>query len=179
MQEREFVDALIKTIRERFPGSSTLRANDNYTLGIPDVLAWIPNCSVDLSVRSVPGVCWAIAIEAKALHPLMPDPFHRGRRIGKMLKHPFSGPQISTLRMLVRSGVEAFGLVRASADTAFRIHPDKLPADTGNFTYDEMIEVGEVVKRQSGQWRFWREGEADGEISGAGHRNDPGDRAPS
>jgi hypothetical protein len=172
LQERGFVDALIKTIHRQHPGATTLRASDNYTLGIPDLMIWIP-------LRTADGApilrrTWSLAIEAKALHPLMPDPFHRGRRIGQMLKHPFTGPQISLLRMMARSGVDAFGLVRASEDTAFRIHPDALPAETGNFTYDEMVAIGRPIKREHNLWLF-SSGEAHDQVPGAGHRGDPGD----
>ena len=77
--EKGFVDSLIKTIKT-LEGSVALRPSDSYTLGIPDLLAWIP-------LRTTVGRPWSIAIEAKQLHPLMEDPFHKGRRTGKMLKH--------------------------------------------------------------------------------------------
>lgn len=156
MQEREFVDGLLKTIRAKFPQSTVIRPADSYTLGIPDVLAWIP-LTERVTELAPHERCrpWAVVIEAKQLHPLMEDPLHRGRRIGQMLKHPFTGPQISTLRMLARSSVDAFGLVRASADAAFRIHPDDLPAKTGNFTHEELVQVGKLIYRRNGLWQFW------------------------
>src|SRR5690606_4767776 len=149
---------LIKTIRKQFPASVVVRPSDNYTLGIPDVLAWISLYELGAAganhERCRP---WAVAIEAKTLHPLMPDPFHRGRRTGMMLKHPFTGPQISLLRMMARSNVDAFGLVRASEDTAFRIHPDDIPGRTGNFTHEELVSLGKPIRRVNGIWQFWEE----------------------
>ena len=72
MREHEFVDALMSTIRKLSREATVIRPADSYTLGVPDVLGWIPSMST----------VWAVAIEAKALHPLMEDPFHRGRRTG-------------------------------------------------------------------------------------------------
>lgn len=161
MVEKGFVDTLIKTLEYRYGDKGVvIRANDRYTLGIPDV------------------ICFAymdptIAIEAKQIQPLMPDPFRKGRRIGQMLEHPFMGPQISMLRRLEAAGVDAFGLVRASLDTAFRIQPSDLPAKTGNFTFEELVKIGRPIHRREGLWRFW-EYEHD-QVSGPGHRDDPRD----
>jgi hypothetical protein len=160
MVERSFVDAIIETIGKRWDGAVVIRASDRYTLGIPDVLAWPKGRS-------------SIAIEAKQLHPLMPDPFHKGRRTGLMLKHPFEGPQISMLRQLGGVGVESFGLVRASLDTAFRIQPQDLPTKTGNFTYEELVKIGRPIHRREGLWRFW-EDEHD-QVPSPRYRDDPRD----
>lgn len=148
MNERGFVDALYKTL-QGFDGAMVLRPNDGMTLGIPDLLAWIPWSFVTNTA------VWPIAIEAKQLQPLMKDPFHRGRRTGKLLKHSFTGPQISMLRRMKHAGVDAFGIVRASADTAFRIEPDDLDAKTGNLTHEDMVTFGRRVIRKDGLWRFW------------------------
>lgn len=145
MSEKAFVDSLIKTI-EKFDCAVVIRPNDQRTIGIPDILGYIPL-----------GYVWAIAIEAKELHPLMEDPFHKGRRTGQMLKHAFTGPQVSMLRKMNKAGVDAFGLVRASRDTAFRIHPKDISAKTGNFTHEEMVEIGTEVTRDKGVWNFWGE----------------------
>lgn len=163
MNERNFVDALLDTISGRWPATVTQRSSDRYTLGIPDVLAWIR--SGDAS--------WSIAIEAKQLHPLMPDWSRKGRRTGLMLKHPFMGPQISMLRRLHNVGVDAFGLVRVTLDTAVRIHPKDLPAKTGNFTYEELVQSGRAIHLREGHWHFW-ENEHD-QVPGPGYRDDPRD----
>jgi hypothetical protein len=164
--EKGFVDALIKTVNS-FGEAIAVRPSDNYTMGIPDVLGWIP---VDKRPGSVVPVTWSIAIEAKELKPLMDDPFHKGRRTGKMLKHEFTGPQVSMLRKMKRAGVDAFGLVRASGDTAFRLEPEDIPARTGNFTHEELVKFGRVVRRENGLWKFW---EADfDKILGSRHRDD-------
>lgn len=160
MDERLFVDSIIATISKRWEGAVTQRSSDRYTLGIPDVLGW---------VKDHP----ALAIEAKQIHPLMEDPFHRGRRTGLMLKHAFMGPQISMLRRLHAVGVDAFGLVRASLDTAFRIHPNDLPTKTGNFTHEELVKIGRPIHKREGLWRFWEH--EHGQVSGPGHRDDPRD----
>jgi len=159
VSEKLFVDALMTTFRRVFPKSVVVRPSDSYTLGIPDLLAWTP-------ARF--GTC-AVAIEAKCLNPLMPDPFHKGRRTGKMLKHPFMGPQIAMLRRMKDAGVDAFGIVRVSEDTAYRFEPEDIPAKTGNFTYDEMVKIATPVRRESGVWIFWEA--IDGRILGSRHRN--------
>lgn len=157
MVERDFVDALIASIRGFYGylpnGIVIQRSSDRYTLGIPDILTW--------------SELGTMAIEAKQLSPLMADVGHRGRRTGLMLKHPFMGPQISMLRNFKGVGVAAFGIVRASADTAFRIEPEDLPAKTGNFTYDELIKIGQPVYRKDGQWQLWET--TNEKISSPGH----------
>jgi hypothetical protein len=169
MNEKEFVDALIRQIRKGFAGACAIRPSDRYSLGLPDVLAWIPT---DGRMGPRP-LTWSIAIEAKSLHPLMPDPFHKGRRTGQMLKHAFQGPQVSMLRKMKDSGVDAFGLVRASDDTAFRIEPEDIPAKTGNFTHEELVKFGTPVRRENGLWVFWEAD--DGEVLGSRHRDDSGE----
>jgi hypothetical protein len=166
MIEKGFVDSLIKTI-QRAKLNFIYRPADGYTLGIPDIFGTVREGDRSLF----------LAIEAKQIKPLMDDPFHKGRRTGKMLKHAFSGPQISTLRKLKKVGWEAFGLVRVSRDTAFRIEPEDIPVKTGNFTYEELVEFGRPVHRESGVWRFWRN-ENDSYIFGARHRDDSGDGDP-
>ena len=142
--EKDFVTSLISSIHAKWSGAYVIRSSDRFTLGVPDILAWCP-------MGEWPH---AIAIEAKQLTPLMRDPFHRGRRTGDMLKHPFMGPQISTLRKMKRAGVDARGIVRASEDTAFMFDPDLLPAKTGNFTHTWMLQYGVALKREGGAWRL-------------------------
>jgi hypothetical protein len=145
MSERSFVDSVMDSIMGSWPQAFIIRPADNYTLGIPDLLAWIPVQRPDP---------WSVAIEAKRLDPLMEDPFCKGRRTGLMLKHIFSGPQISMLRSLKRAGVTAFGLVQASATCAFIIEPEQLNPKTGNFTWEEMVEFRPLPRTREG-WAFW------------------------
>jgi hypothetical protein len=168
MTEKGFVDSLKKQIEKGFHRAVVVRPSDNFSLGIPDLLAWIP---VENRPELGPPVVWAVAIEAKQLTPLMEDPFHKGRRIGQMLKHPFTGPQVSMLRKLGDAGVDAFGLVRASSDTAFRFDPYHIPANTGNFTHEELVEFGAPIQRVNGIWQFWST--TNGHIPGPRHRDDP------
>lgn len=144
--EKTFVDALIKSAKHEWPDCVVLKSSDQFTLGIPDILIW----GVQIQPRR--GVTWAL--EAKALFPLMEDHRVRGRRTGKMLKHAFSGPQISTLRKLFDNDCQAYGIVRVSNDTALMIRPERLPK-SGNFTHEEMLDLGTPVKRVDGIWRFW------------------------
>lgn len=144
MNEKGFVDSLIKTFKS-MGGSVVLRPADKFTLGAPDLLVWIREGDHHRAT--------SIAIEAKQISPLMEDPFHRGRRTGRMLKHPFSGPQISFLRKLSATGVYASGIVRASSDIAFQFHPSNLCHETGNFTHEEMVKFGTVIRRRhDGAW---------------------------
>lgn len=170
MAEKVFVDAIIRTIM-KFDRAVTIRPNDQMTIGIPDVLGYIPLLSPPSTPPGRLARIWVVAIEAKELHPLMEDPFHKGRRTGQMLKHAFTGPQVSMLRKMSEAGVDAFGIVRASSDTAFRIHPDDISAKTGNFTHEEMVEFGTEVTRSNGVWNFW--GENYGQIFSSRHRNNP------
>ena len=148
MAEKAFVDALFRTIQKLSSGECcTWRPADSYTMGLPDVMGIIKN-------YSTPNP-WSIAIEAKELKPLMEDPFHKGRRTGRMLKHPFTGPQVSFLREFKEAGGDAFGLVRASSDIAFRLEPEDIPPETGNFAHEELVRLGRPVYREKGLWRFW------------------------
>lgn len=164
MVEKDFVDSLLNTIKRRFPGSVSVRPSDNYTLGMPDILAWVP------VMGPYP---WSLAIEAKKIRPLLKDPHDPGRRTAPLLKHPFTGPQISMLRKLKRAQASAFGLVMATSDTAFKIDPDDLPAKTGNFTHEELVKIGSLVRRENGLWLFWGEPDHD-QVLSAGHRDHPG-----
>jgi hypothetical protein len=164
--EKGFVDSLIKQIKKGFHGSVVIRASDNFTLGIPDVIASIP-----AGGPGHPPLCWMLAIEAKQMRPLMDDPFHKGRRTGLMLKHHFSGPQISMLRKMKEGNWDAFGLVRASCDIAFRIDPKDIPAKTGNFTHEELMEFGKPVHRVKGIWQFWSE--TYDQVPSSRHRDNP------
>lgn len=150
MIEKGFVDSLHKQFKREYPGADITRPSDNFSLGLPDLWVCIP---VPNNEDGHP-VTWLVAIEAKQLRPLMEDPFHKGRRRGLMLKHPFSGPQISKLRHMKKAGADAFGLVRASSDMAFRIEPEHIPGKTGNFTHEELIEVGVPVRRIDGAWQW-------------------------
>lgn len=142
--EKDFVNSLQRQIKKDYPGSVIIKPADSFSLGIPDLLAWLP---IDNSV-------WTLAIEAKQLNKLMDDPFRKGRRTGMMLKHHFSGPQISMLRKMKSAGVDAFGIVRVSCDVAFRIEPEDIPAKTGNFTHEELMEFGVIVRRLKSGWQI-------------------------
>ena len=165
--EKGFVETLIRSIKAMYPLADVTRSADRMTLGIPDIMAMIP---VGPVVEDRLNLVWALAIEAKQLRTLMETPFSKGRRTGQMLKHPFSGPQISKLRSLRRAGVDAFGIVRVSSDTAFKILPDDISAKTGNFTHDELMKFGIPVVRERGIWPFWiRSTDSDVSVFGAGH----------
>ena len=148
MNEKGFVDSLIKTITTRYPDADYTRASDNYNLGLPDLVFTIPS--------DIHGRPFSMAIEAKQIKPLMDDPYHRGRRTGMMLKHTFTGPQISNLRKKKTSGVQAFGLIRVSIDMAFRVEPEDISAKTGNFTHEELVKFGKPIHRTRGSgWDLW------------------------
>lgn len=149
MNEKGFVDSLIKTLTTHYPEADYTRASDNYNLGLPDLVFTIPS-----GIHGCPN---AFAIEAKQIKPLMEDPYHKGRRTGMMLKHTFTGPQISNLRRKKLSGVRAFGLIRVSVDMAFSIEPEDIPAKTGNFTHEELVKFGTpVLRTREKGWNIWR-----------------------
>lgn len=151
MDEKGFVDSLIQTIQRAFSAATVVRPSDSHTLGIPDILGWAPVPQTFTRLT----LCWSFGIEAKQLKKLLDDPMDPGRRTGQLLHHRFSGPQISMLRKMKKSGVDAFGIVRVSSDTAFCIEPEHIPAKTGNFTHEELVKVGRRVDRKDGLWSFW------------------------
>ena len=142
--ENEFVIGLAKGIRTAHPLAQVYRPHDAVTLGVPDLLAWIPRETG----------CLALAVEAKQLMNYLKDPYDPGKRTAPLLHHAFSGPQITYLRELARAGVQTWGIVRVSSDAAFRLRADQIPS-TGNFTHEELVGIGELVRREEGVWRFW------------------------
>jgi hypothetical protein len=150
--ENDFVIALAKSINDCFEGARVYRPHDSVTLGVPDLLAWIP-VDPDANPYTFPPP-FSLAVEAKQLLRYLKDPLDAGRRVEPLLHHPFSGPQISFLRGLTRAGVKAWGIVRVTSDAAFRIEPGAIPA-SGNFTHQELVAAGVLIGRGPGGWRFW------------------------
>ena len=103
MSERKFVTALMTTISKAYPESFIWRPNDAKTLGIPDIVGFIRGQSVPVSFEPATVAmvsALGIAIEAKKVQPLLKDPFDPGRRKQELLKHAFTGPQVSNLRAM-------------------------------------------------------------------------------
>ena len=146
MIEADFKRALKESLLRRFPEAFVWCPADRMTSGLPDVMAAVPSRGL-------------IVCEAKQLLRLLEDPRDAGRRRAPLLHHPFEGPQISTLRRIARAGQEAWGLVRITSGHAVRVAPDKIPS-CGNFTHEELLDVGTLVTRGHGMWPFWT-GEAD------------------
>lgn len=144
MVETDFAIAVAKSIKKSFTDSFVWRPRDAYTLGIPDVLAYV-------SKRA------PMAVEVKQLARLLRSPHDCGRRTTALLHHPFSGPQISILRSLERAGVEAYGMIRITSDAAVRVLPADIPAD-GNYMHEHLMKVGALITRTDGVWRFWTGG---------------------
>lgn len=145
MDEHDFIAEIAASIKKSFPDAKVWKSVDQLQLGIPDVLAAVPN-------RPMFG------IECKQLRRFVPDPDAAGelmKREGMLLHHPFSGPQISFLRDLVRAKQEAYGLIRISREAAIRIDPRHIPVH-GNFSAAELIEVGTVVLKSGRGWEFWQ-----------------------
>jgi len=142
MDERDFTIELGKSVKKTYPDSHVWRPSDNFTLGIPDVLAVIPNRKF-------------LAVEAKQLQRLLADAFDPGRRKEPLLHHPFTGPQISVMKSLERAGAEVWGIVRVTREHAFRISVPKMPS-TGNFTHEELVAAGELVTKGKDGWIFWQ-----------------------
>lgn len=148
--ERDFVKQVAQSVKDAFQNVTTFVPNDQMTLGAPDLLAW---CTDDAMSRTM-------AVEAKQLLRLLSDPRDPGRRTEPLLHHPFTGPQVAFLRSLMRSRVEAYGLIRVSVDYAIRVSPMDIPIGTGNFTHAELMAVGTLIRRGSRGWVFWEGNDA-------------------
>ncbi len=83
------------------------------------------------------------ALEAKAVE----WPINASR----VLKHPFSGPQISVIKQLHEAGAFAAGIVGVSRGSARLVLPDSFNKN-GNFTKEEFDKLPLVNKRD----RLWR-----------------------
>jgi len=131
-------------IKKHFPGAVVWKPADSFNLGIPDIHAAIP-----------PDGRFLVA-EVKQVNKL----FALGEMVNMdqdkhLLRHTFSGPQISMLRKFSKAGVESYGLIRTHSQMAYKIHPKNIPLD-GQITPRVLFSCGEAFTRDGG-WRFWNE----------------------
>ncbi|RKX67321.1 MAG: hypothetical protein DRP42_00555 [Tenericutes bacterium] len=70
-----------------------------------------------------------------------------------LLKHLFTGPQISMLRGLKRTGAQSYGIVQVGKDLAYCLAPCDIPNE-GQVDSALLLSVGRAITRASG-WKFW------------------------
>lgn len=146
MREKDFSNEVMSSLKLMGTHAFAWRANDRMTLGLPDiqgVLTW---------TDGGPGI--PFAFECKALRPLAYDAIGLAKRTAPLLHHPFTGPQISTLRALARAGCRAYGLVRLTATEALIMRPECIPTDSGNFMTVDLPRLGSVVKKIDSRWEL-------------------------
>lgn len=133
----------MKALEKAFPDSFVWKPCDSFNLGIPDIHAALPPTGK------------LLVAEAKQVPKLfkLKGMFEIDQERG-LLKHCFTGPQISMLRRLSKAGAEAYGLVRTHDDIAYRLHPQSIPLD-GQVTPKLLFNWGQVFTRDDG-WKFWK-----------------------
>lgn len=129
MSEKSFVQSIQKSASVIFADRVFIwKTNDRFTLGIPDLFIVVDG--------------FVYAIEAKKAV--------EKKTGGFVIKHPFSGPQISTMRQLHKAGAFSFGAIQMGKDWAYLVHPDKVKT---------VFEPGELdmlprVYKTDGLWRI-------------------------
>jgi len=89
--ENEFNAYLSKELSKLSPGLAKLKMAEKYHIGVPDFCLWLDGRSVLFESKFVRSIDqWS-------------------DRVG--LKHPFTGPQRSFLKTMIRAGVPAFGVI--------------------------------------------------------------------
>lgn len=140
MSEKNFVEQLQRSAKAIDEHAFVWKTNDRFSLGIPDLLIIIKG-----AVHCIEAKLGAVPVDERHAESML------------VLKHPFSGPQISILRQLERAGAFSCGAVKVANDIAYILHPCKIPK-YGNFTFPEMEELGARVSKKNGIWRIdeWR-----------------------
>ncbi len=130
-------------LEKEFPDAFVWKPADGFNLGVPDIHAALPPDGSFL------------AAEVKQVPKLFETgDFLKAENINRpLLKHCFTGPQISMLRRLQKAGAQAYGIVRTHKDFAYRIAPGAIPLH-GNFTPKELMACGWAFYGEDG-WKFW------------------------
>lgn len=133
MSEKRFVEQLKESARKIDKSSFIWKTNDRFSLGIPDLL---------IIMRGR-----VYAIEAKCS-------LNWGPSTGNdILRHPFSGPQISVLRQIKKAGGFACGAVQVEPCIARILDPDDIPSN-GNFTANELEKISFEDVKINGKWNL-------------------------
>jgi len=140
--ERTFVTTLMKAIEKAFPDGFVWKPVDSFNLGVPDIHA----------VMSPTGRF--LVAEVKQVPKLYDDGLELSGDPGRsLLRHGFTGPQISMLRRLRIAGAEAYGIVRTNKDRAYVLDPQVISLE-GKVTPRVLHNFGRVITRENG-WKFW------------------------
>jgi len=129
VSEKSFVIGIQRSITRLHESAFVWKTNDRFSLGMPDLMVVIDGLLYALEAKSIK---WPI--NAK-----------------KVLKHPFSGPQMSVIKQLHAAGAFASGIVGVSRESARLVLPGAFNKN-GNFTKEEFDELPLVTKRE----RLWR-----------------------
>lgn len=127
-------------IGKAFPDSFVWKPADAFNLGVPDIHAVLQDG-------------FFLAAEVKQVPRLFKHGEFMKNPEKEMLKHTFTGPQISMLRRLKVAGAQSYGIVRTHPDIAYRIDPSDIPMH-GNFTPRLLDKVGHPFYGEDG-WKFW------------------------
>lgn len=137
MSEKRFVEHLQRSAKQLDPSAFVWKTNDRFSLGIPDLVIVING---DM-----------YAIEAK--YTEVKGTTHDSWSTSLVLKHPFTGPQISVMRQLVKAGAYSFGVIQVEQSEAYIVHPDNIP-EGGNFTHRDLEDEAIKVCKRNHIWRI-------------------------
>ena len=119
--EGDFNRLLSRELRKAGPGLYHLKTADRFTVGISDFLIWNMGKTVALETKFVNGI-----------------PSEKA----SLLKHPFSGAQITFLESMALSGNAAFGGIYLNELNLFYLIPGGSIPTTGNWKTKDFFKSG-------------------------------------
>lgn len=121
--ENEFNAYLSKELKRWRPEVYTMKAADKFRTGVSDFILW--------------GWGRSVALETKFIKEW---PSERG----KLLKHPFTGPQLTFFRNIQGTGCHAFGLIAVKEERKmFAISAGHIP-ESGNWKTKDFLDCSPV-----------------------------------
>lgn len=119
MKNEDAFNAYLSKALRALPGTHALKMSEKYHVGIADFSLW----------RGGRGVLF----ETKFVQTI--------RGAGKLLKHPFTGPQQTFLETAVRAGTPAFGVIGCNDIYKLWVIPFQCIPSEGNWTCNDFIKV--------------------------------------
>jgi hypothetical protein len=128
--EGEFSGLFSKELKKYWPQLYHIKASDKFTLGISDFLIWLDGISVALEMKFV-----------------MCTPSNKAM----ILKHNFSGAQVTFLESMSLAKVRAYGGVYLKETQLFYLIPYKDMPREGNWKTKEFLE------KEYTSYKMWNE----------------------
>jgi hypothetical protein len=113
--EDAFNAYISKELGRLTPHTAKLKMAEKYHIGVPDFCVWRGGRSVVFECKFIPGII----------------------KPGKLLKHPFTGTQLTFLQALIRAGVPSFGVIGCGINATMWLLPANLITSHGNWVAED------------------------------------------